>query len=137
MKEYAKKYDSAHFYGNFECCIIMKFLSLLKVWSISVLLLSLLDHIWFEQTFTLVFMHHPCNSWVFRCVINQINFSDVLINLVKSLRPQIGALYFRDKNMNLDQNNWKMAVAPVINYIYSSDFNAAREFNLVNQKKIS
>ena len=23
-----------------------------------------------------------------------------------------------------------MAVAPVINYIYSSDFNAAREFNL-------
>ena len=32
--------------------------------------------------------------------------------------------------MNLDQDNWKMAVAPVINYIYSSDFNAAREFNL-------
>ena len=75
-----KSNNSAHFYNNFDCCIIMKFLSLLKVWSISVLLLSLLDHIWLEHTFTLVFMHHPCNSWVFRCVINQkINFSDLCL----------------------------------------------------------
>ena len=79
-KNMRKKYNSAHFYDNFDCCIIMKFLSLLKVWSISVLLLSLLDHIWLEHTFTLVFMHHPCNSWVFRCVINQkINFSDLCL----------------------------------------------------------